>query len=277
MHKQSGAKRGRPNGSKSPAKISLRQNSMHWQDEEISSSEGENDSDNHHEQDLDDEEDVEESAEAKRLRLAKQYLSHMGSAPDSENESEIDEVDTSAVLSSKLKTNRMRAKGELYEDFQSVFDNLNNDSLVRCDMSGHKSTITCLALTKDEHNVFSGSKDNSIIQWDVQTGMKTELKARWNKECEYQSNRGEILSIAVSHDSRYVASGGRDNIIRIFDSRQKYAEVKELKGHRDAVTSLTFRMDTHTLFSGSLDRCLKHWDVAEMAYVETMFGHQVCY
>ena len=64
-------------------------------------------------------------------------------------------------------------------------------------------------------------------------------------------------------------------MIRIFDGRAGYAQVQELKGHRDAVTSLCFRMDSYTLFSGSLDRCLKHWDLNEMAYIETMFGHQV--
>ena len=50
---------------------------------------------------------------------------------------------------------------------------------------------------------------------------------------------------------------------------------RSLQGHRDAVTCLSFRRDSYSLFSGSLDRCLKHWDLNEMGYLETMFGHQV--
>ena len=84
-----------------------------------------------------------------------------------------------------------------------------------------------------------------------------------------------MLSIAITSDGRYLASGGRDNMIRIYDQRMSYSEITTLKGHRDAVTSLAFRTDSYALFSGSLDRCLKHWDINEMAYIETMFGHQV--
>ena len=62
--------------------------------------------------------------------------------------------------------------------------------------------------------------------------------------------------------------------IRVFDARTANAEVKVLTGHRGAVTSLSFRRESYSLFSGSLDRCVKHWDLSEMGYLETMFGHQ---
>ncbi|KAM9226987.1 U3 small nucleolar RNA-interacting protein 2-like [Leptosomus discolor] len=45
-------------------------------------------------------------------------------------------------------------------------------------------------------------------------------------------------------------------------------------GYRDAVLGLSFRKGTHQLYSASHDRCVKVWNVAENAYVETLFGHQ---
>lgn len=42
--------------------------------------------------------------------------------------------------------------------------------------------------------------------------------------------------------------------------------------HRDAVTSLAFRRGTNQLYSSSKDRTIKTWD--ELAYLETLFGHQ---
>ena len=45
-------------------------------------------------------------------------------------------------------------------------------------------------------------------------------------------------------------------------------------GHKDAVTGLAFREGTHQLFSASLDRSLKLWSLDDMAYVDTLFGHQ---
>ena len=45
-------------------------------------------------------------------------------------------------------------------------------------------------------------------------------------------------------------------------------------GHKDAVTGLAFRDGTHQLFSCSLDRSIKIWSLDDMAYVDTLFGHQ---
>lgn len=45
-------------------------------------------------------------------------------------------------------------------------------------------------------------------------------------------------------------------------------------GHRDTVTALVFRRDTHTLFSAGADRSVKVWSLDEMAYIESLFGHQ---
>jgi ribosomal RNA-processing protein 9 len=62
--------------------------------------------------------------------------------------------------------------------------------------------------------------------------------------------------VAVSTDGKYVASGGRDRLVRIYDSRTN-SEIKVLSGHRDTITSLTFRRDSPSLFSGSLDRLVQ--------------------
>jgi len=135
--------------------------------------------------------------------------------------------------------------------------------------------VTCVCLSSDESTIYSGSKDNALIRWDSETGTKQFLRQRWSRKTspDKQANTGEILSVAVTTDGRYAVSGGRDNMVRVYDSRTN-TEVKCLSGHRDAVTSLAFRRDTYSLFSGSSDRCLKHWDLNEMGYIETMFGHQ---
>ena len=44
--------------------------------------------------------------------------------------------------------------------------------------------------------------------------------------------------------------------------------------HLDTVTTLAFRGKTNQLFSGSKDRTIKIYSLDELAYVETLFGHQ---
>jgi len=44
--------------------------------------------------------------------------------------------------------------------------------------------------------------------------------------------------------------------------------------HRDAVTGLAFRRGSNQLYSSSKDRTIKIWSLDELAYIETLFGHQ---
>ena len=140
-------------------------------------------------------------------------------------------------------------------------------------LGSHAGPVTCVTLSSDSSLVISGSKDNAVVQWDVETATKTFLKKHWRTSDAGQSHEGEVLAVACSESSPLVVSGGRDAVIRVYDTRTA-AEVKVLKGHRGAVTSLVFRRGTNTLFSGSEDRCLKQWDLNEMGYLETLFGHQ---
>jgi ribosomal RNA-processing protein 9 len=82
----------------------------------------------------------------------------------------------------------------------------------------------------------------------------------------------EIYSVAVSCDGKYVASGGKDKLVYIWDSRSGTL-IDSFRGHAKAVSALAFRLKTHQLFSGSHDRCVKHWNVDDMGYVESLYGH----
>lgn len=142
-------------------------------------------------------------------------------------------------------------------------------------LSGHKGPVTSVACSSDSTQIFSGSKDNAVIRWDTETSAKTFLKNTWKRDSlsSDQCHHGEILAVACSSDSKYVACGGRDKCVRIYDQRQQDA-IKVFQGHRGAVTSLAFRKDSLTLYSGSDDRSMKQWDLNEMGYLETLFGHQ---
>lgn len=49
-----------------------------------------------------------------------------------------------------------------------------------------------------------------------------------------------------------------------------------LKSHRNYVTGLVFRKHSHQLYSCSKDKSAKVWTLDEMAFLETLFGHQDC-
>ncbi|KAJ3089815.1 pre-rRNA processing protein [Quaeritorhiza haematococci] len=137
--------------------------------------------------------------------------------------------------------------------------------------------------------LFSGSKDGSIIKWDFRTGRsilvipgapkQTQRRKAKNGESEggktsdHAGHSDHVLSMAVSSDGQYLATGGRDKIINIW-SPVNDNRLTTFKQHRDAVSALAFRKGSNQLYSASFDRTIKLWNIDELSYVETLFGHQ---
>ncbi len=79
----------------------------------------------------------------------------------------------------------------------------------------------------------------------------------------------QVLCLALTNDFKFLASGGKDKNINIWNPID-CSHVYVFYGHRDTVTGLSFRFNTHELFSSSYDRCVKLWSVDEMSYIETL-------
>lgn len=91
-----------------------------------------------------------------------------------------------------------------------------------------------------------------------------------------QGHTDEIWSLSVSSDGSRLASGGKDARVCIWDVAPRAGEtfLKALGGHKDAISAVQFRTGSHELYTASLDRTLKLYDVAQLSYIETLFGHQ---
>lgn len=229
--------------------------------------------------------------------LAKQYLAQVEAAMDAEGGSEEDSEEEEAAagatamgpadaLAARLERERLRAAGTLRRQIAGGLVGLELAPGAMRVMKGHRLALTCVALSADERWAFSGGKDDAVFQYDVEAGRRVAaLSPLWNGKQGHQAHEKEVLALTVSSDGRFLAAGGRDKEIRIWDLRaggsgssggggSSHKPVKTFAGHRDAVAALAFRADSHALYSGSWDRTLKHWTLDGMAYVETLFGHQ---
>lgn len=94
-----------------------------------------------------------------------------------------------------------------------------------------RQSVTAVALSEDDLKGYSASKDGTIIHWDVDSG-KAE-KYRWPSEEVLRSHGAKepqgrakkhskhTLALAVSSDGRYLASGGLDRHIHLWDTRTR--------------------------------------------------------
>lgn len=86
--------------------------------------------------------------------------------------------------------------------------------------------------------------------------LSEELEILTTPQTGYQTWIG---TVAFSPDGRYLASGGGDRLIKIWDvlSRENIAN---LEGHQDWISTVSFSPDGRFLLSGSGDRAIKIWD-----------------
>ncbi|CAH2071733.1 unnamed protein product [Thlaspi arvense] len=149
-------------------------------------------------------------------------------------------------------------------------------------MSLHRTSVVAVALSDDDSRGFSASKDGTIMHWDVSSGKSDKykwpsddvLKSHGMKIREPRSKKHsrETLALAVSSDGRYLATGGVDRHVHIWDVRTR-EHLQAFTGHRHTVSSLCFRHGTSELYSGSFDRSVKVWNVEDKAFMQDSFGH----
>ena len=94
-------------------------------------------------------------------------------------------------------------------------------------------------------------------------------------------HNGWVDSVCYSPDGKCVASGSRDDTIKLWDMKTGKC-IKTLSGRTERVESVCYSPDGKYLASGSWDDTIKLWEVATGKCVKTLSGHtsfvlSVCY
>lgn len=103
----------------------------------------------------------------------------------------------------------------------------------------HRQSVTAVVLSEDDKKGFSASKGGTIFQWDVEDGKCEKyslpsdevLKSHGVKNPQGGASKHSkhILALAVSSDGRYLASGGLDRHVHLWDTRtREHIQVKRL-------------------------------------------------
>jgi len=174
-------------------------------------------------------------------------------------------------FSSFEKEETVAAEGEEEESKASGEQIISDDMFDRTFMKGHKAAITCMDWTADNKSLITGSKDCSLIKWDLETQSKLFFRGR-KFDKNFAGHNDEVLCAAISPNGKYLVSGGKDRLVRVWDIHNQ-TQIQTFLGHRDSITGITFDSENDQFYTVSKDRSLKMWNIREMAYMDTHYGH----
>lgn len=141
-------------------------------------------------------------------------------------------------------------------------------------MEGHTARVGSLAW--NSFIVSSGSRDGSIIHHDV--------RQREHKVGVLSGHNLEVCGLKWSTNAKYLASGGNDNLVNIWEASQTTGTNTEpmysFSEHQAAVRALAWcPWQTNVLASGggTADRCIKFWNVNNGSLINSVDSKsQVC-
>ncbi len=131
-------------------------------------------------------------------------------------------------------------------------------------MTGHRGSVRSIAVSRDGKRIVSASMDKTIRIWNAATG-ETQLTLAPNGFAIH-TDTGWIkpdmtlpqTAAAFSADGRYIATGGADRLVRVWDAASG-KELGNLFGHTMTVMAVAFLDDRH-IVSASLDGTVRIWD-----------------
>ncbi|MDE5089406.1 MAG: WD40 repeat domain-containing serine/threonine-protein kinase [Trichodesmium sp. St16_bin2-tuft] len=145
-------------------------------------------------------------------------------------------------------------------------------------LSGHRKWVCSVALSNDQKIVASGSEDETIKLWEVDSGREI---------LTIRGHSGYVNSVAFSPNGEILASGSDDKTIRLWEVQTgKLLCILgdwgrgEYFGHSGGVTAIAFHPDGKSLASAAKDKSIKVWRLGDDIYdsnygkvIMTLTGH----
>ena len=134
---------------------------------------------------------------------------------------------------------------------------------LKATLEGHTEVVWSVAFSLDGKTLASGSWDQTIRLWDVETEQLLHILT---------GHTSHVTSVAFSLDGQTLVSGSWDSTIRLWNPNTGEHQ-KTLTDHADGVGSVVFSPDGQILASGSGDQTINLWNTTTWQVDRTLTGH----
>ncbi len=110
--------------------------------------------------------------------------------------------------------------------------------------------VTTLAITPDDKYLISGSDDQTIKIWNLET--RKELFT-------LKGHEDSVNTISITPDGKHLISGSKDKTIKIWHLENR-EEIFTFTGHTDSINSVKVTSDGQLVISASSDKTLQVWE-----------------
>jgi COMPASS component SWD3 len=135
---------------------------------------------------------------------------------------------------------------------------------------GHSSSINAVKISPNGQIIASGSEDNTIKIWDLNSGVCLAT---------LEGHEAGVRAIAISPDGQLLISGSADHTIKLWQLPIVENEpicpdpIYTLTGHSDEIKCLAISPDGQILASGSQDKTIKLWQLESCELNSTISEH----
>ncbi|MFW9845339.1 MAG: hypothetical protein ACFFD6_01215 [Candidatus Thorarchaeota archaeon] len=141
------------------------------------------------------------------------------------------------------------------------------DSGVLLRVLDHSRSIYSMTISPDGRHLVIGSKtqpgsDKSglIWVWDFELGILLHT---------LEGHTGNITTLAMTADSRYILSGGQDAIVRLWDL-ETGTLLYSMAGHEGPILTVNVTPDGRHIISGSSDNTLRLWQLHGGVFIHSV-------